>query len=149
MKTFGWFTELYDQVKDKFEFKLRSLELEITESLLAVMKNRNMSRADLAGRLGTSKAAVSKLLNDGSNITLKRLLKISEALDCHLKVEIVPDEEAAIVYELTIPVLFRYGQASSLSEYWIGSMDTGGKINAQADHYESSTTEGRDNASAA
>lgn len=146
MKTFGWFSEIYEQVKDKFEFKLKSLELEITENLLAVMKTRKMSRADLASKLGTSKAAVSKLLNDGSNVTIKRLLKISDALDCEIKIHIVPIEQNASVYEVVIPVFI----SRDAEKYWLGSLDTRGQVIASADYYHGSfSTEGQSDASAA
>jgi transcriptional regulator with XRE-family HTH domain len=93
MKAHGWFAELYEETRDSFEYKLKSLELELTEKILAAMKARGMSRSDLAERLGTSKAAVSKLLNDGSNITVKRLLKISMALGCDLNIDLNPPSE--------------------------------------------------------
>lgn len=104
MKAFGWFAEVYEEVKDSFAFKLKSLELDITEKILEAMKNKNMSRKDLADELGTSKSAVSKLLNNGSNITLKRLLKISMAVGYELKIELVPTNIEKSVYEIDIPL---------------------------------------------
>jgi DNA-binding Xre family transcriptional regulator len=147
MKTYGWFSEIYDRVKDSFEYKLKTLEFEVTEKIVALMSKRNMNRADLAGKLGTSKAAVSKLLNDGSNVTLKRLLKISEALDCEVKVEIVPIEQNASVYEVVIPVFI---SLENSNKYWLGSIDSRGQVRGSADHYHwSFTKEAPDDASAA
>jgi len=131
MKTFGWFSEIYDQVKNTFEFKLKALELGITEKILSVMQQKKITRADLAIKLGTSKAAVSKLLNDGSNITLKRLLKISQALDCDVNVQIVPIAQDAITYEVVIPVFIK----NDLSQYWLGGLGGDGRVSAQADNY--------------
>lgn len=103
MKAHGWFAELCDEVEDSFEYKLKSLELELTEKILAAMKAKGLSRSDLAGRLGTSKAAVSKLLNDGSNITLKRLLKISTAVGYDLIINITPSEEGHSIFNTNMP----------------------------------------------
>lgn len=103
MKAFGWFAELYEEIKDSFEYKLKSLELELTEKILAAMRAKGMSRSDLAGKLGTSKAAVSKLLNDGSNITVKRLLKISIAVGYDLNINLTPSERARSEYKVNMP----------------------------------------------
>ncbi|MHC1725762.1 MAG: helix-turn-helix domain-containing protein [Syntrophobacteraceae bacterium] len=153
MKALGWFSELYDQVKDTFEFKLKTIEMEITEKLIAVMKRRSMSRSDLAGKLGTSKAAVSKLLNDGSNITLRRLLRVSEALDCNLKIEIVPAERYTHIYQIPMPVAQNATQAAlrtpDFRRFWQIEKDDQGQVVSRADSYGQFTIEDPNNASAA
>lgn len=90
MNTHDWFREEWERAKDSFWYKLESLELEVTEKILEIMEQKGMSRSELAQRLGVSKAAVSKLLNSGSNMTLKRLLSISEVLEHDLTVNLVP-----------------------------------------------------------
>jgi transcriptional regulator with XRE-family HTH domain len=45
------------------------------------MKEKGMTRAKLAGLLGVTPAAVTKLLNGNPNFTLKTLLKVADALD--------------------------------------------------------------------
>jgi transcriptional regulator with XRE-family HTH domain len=111
------------------------------------MKKRNINRADLASKLGTSKAAVSKFLNDGSNMTLKRLLKVSDALACEVKVEIIPVEQNASVYELVIPVFI---SLENTNKYWLGSLDSSGQVKGNADVYHGSfITEASHNARAA
>jgi transcriptional regulator with XRE-family HTH domain len=79
-----------EEAEGTFEYKLESLELEVIEKILEIMEAKGISRSELAHRLGVSKAAVSKLFNNGSNMTLKRLLTISEALDHDLTVNLVP-----------------------------------------------------------
>ena len=110
MKLYGWFKDLHDEVKDTFDYKLASLELDITERIIQKMHERNMSRADLAKELGISKAAVSKLFNNGSNLTLKTLLRISEVLQCDLRlrlcepiIKIAAVKKGKIVYPLHFP----------------------------------------------
>jgi transcriptional regulator with XRE-family HTH domain len=102
MKAYGWFKEALEEAEGSFEYKLESLELEVTEKILEIMEAKGVNRSELAQRLGVSKAAVSKLLNDGSNMTLKRLLTISEALGHDLTINLVPSgiqsEEKVVQY---------------------------------------------------
>jgi transcriptional regulator with XRE-family HTH domain len=92
MKAHGWFREELERARDTFEYKLEGLELELTEKVLEIMEQKNISRSQLAELLGVSKAAVSKLFNNGSNMTLKRLLTIAEALGQDLRVDLLPQE---------------------------------------------------------
>jgi len=88
VKAYGWFKEVRDEARDSFEFKLAALKIEVTERILEAMERRDMNRKQLADSLGVSKASVSRLLNNGSNVTLKTLLQIAEALDCDLSIGI-------------------------------------------------------------
>jgi transcriptional regulator with XRE-family HTH domain len=93
MKAYGWFKDAYDEAKDTFEFKLEGLELEITETILGIMDEKGISRSELAKKLGVSKASITKLLNNGSNMTLRRLLSIADALKCNVEINLLPTEE--------------------------------------------------------
>lgn len=88
MEAYGWFNEIRDEARDSFEFKLAALKIEVTERILEAMERRSMNRKQLADSLGVSKASVSRLLNNGSNATLKTLLQIAESLDCDLSIGI-------------------------------------------------------------
>ncbi|MDD4431544.1 MAG: helix-turn-helix transcriptional regulator [Bacteroidales bacterium] len=85
MKAHGWYKEFHNKVKESIEYKVGMRELLITEQIISIMDDLNISRADLAKKLNISKAAVSKFLNNGSNITLQRAVAISEALGCDLE----------------------------------------------------------------
>lgn len=90
MKVYGPFAKIYDKVKDTFEYKLQNLSIELTENVLKIMENKGINRNDLAKKLGVSRASVTQFFNEGSNITIKRLLKISEALDCEIQINLSP-----------------------------------------------------------
>ena len=90
MKAYGWFRKALEEAEGTFEYKLEGLELEVTERILQVMQDQGITRSELAQRLNVTKAAVSKLLNDGSNMTLKRLLAVAEALNQELRVDLQP-----------------------------------------------------------
>lgn len=128
MKAFGWFAELYDEVKDGFEFKLKTLEIDVTEKILQAMKNRGINKKGLADKMGTSKATVSKLLNNGSNITLRRLLRISEAIECDLRLDLIP--KGVSFYEIRVPITVAHrGSEAKVTgipdtyRYWVEDAD--------------------------
>jgi transcriptional regulator with XRE-family HTH domain len=58
------------------------------------MKERGMNAAELARRMGTSKAYVSQLL-DGGNFTLLTMVKVAMALDTVVRVQLEGRDERA------------------------------------------------------
>lgn len=66
-------------------FQRERLETELTEMICRIMKEQNVSRAELARRLGTSRSYVTKVLRDGSNMTLKSVSDIFFALNRSLR----------------------------------------------------------------
>jgi DNA-binding Xre family transcriptional regulator len=87
MKAMGWFKDAHENARDTFDYKLAGLELDVSENILEIMERKNVIRSELPGKLGVSKAAVSKLFNNGSNMTLRTLLKITDALDCDVGIK--------------------------------------------------------------
>lgn len=84
-KTF--FENYLENIKDDFDYKLESLSLDVTEKILETMEKKNISRKQLADSIGVNRSSVSRLLNQGSNITIKRLLAIAEALDHEISID--------------------------------------------------------------
>ena len=68
------------------EFQRGRLELELTELICRLMEERKISRAELSRRIGTSRANVTQLLRDGSNMTVKTISDIFFALGSSLRV---------------------------------------------------------------
>ncbi len=90
-----WFEKDLDEIRDTFDYRLADLEFELTENIASLMLERGINKAELARRLGTSRAAVTMFLRDGSNLTLKRMLRVADALDAELAVRIAPRETMA------------------------------------------------------
>ena len=89
METYGWFKEEYEKAKDTFEFKLESLEIVLIEKIIERMDECNISRSELATRLNKSKAYISKIFNNGSNLTLKSILALAEAVECTISIDLI------------------------------------------------------------
>jgi transcriptional regulator with XRE-family HTH domain len=77
----------------------RATETQIDEETLALvtrltneiswyMRERGLSRAELASRMGVSPGRVSQILSGGENLTLRTLAALSTALDAHFGIEL-------------------------------------------------------------
>jgi transcriptional regulator with XRE-family HTH domain len=77
----------------------RATEAQIDEEQLALvtqltnevswhMRERGITRADLAARMGVSPGRVSQILGGGENLTLRTLAALSTALDARLSLEL-------------------------------------------------------------
>lgn len=63
---------------------------DFTEEVIETMARRGVSRSELARRLGTSKAYVTKLLGGDANFTLMTMVKLALALGAELRVHLAP-----------------------------------------------------------
>lgn len=86
-----WFKEKLDQFKDDVEFLTEKTILDFTEQVVASMEAQGISRAELAKRLGVSKAFITKLLNGNPNLTIKTMVSLSKTLHCDLDIELCPE----------------------------------------------------------
>jgi transcriptional regulator with XRE-family HTH domain len=77
----------------------RVTETKIDEEMLAVvtrvtnevswyMRERGLTRADLASRMGVSPGRVSQILGGGENLTLRTLAALSTALDARFDIQL-------------------------------------------------------------
>jgi len=74
------FSRLYNQER---------VILEITEALCSYMDDANISRVELAHRLGKHKSFISQVLNGGRNLTLRTLADFLWALNCEARFGLV------------------------------------------------------------
>ena len=75
-----WFKEELESARNTFEFRLEKILLQLGEDICQLMSDQGFSRAEVAARLGVSRAYVTKVLNGNPNLTIKTLLKLSDAL---------------------------------------------------------------------
>ena len=77
----------------------RATDTQIDEEMLALvtqltneinwhMRERGLSRADLAARMGVSPGRVSQILGGGENLTLRTLAALSTALDARFDIQL-------------------------------------------------------------
>lgn len=88
----------YKDVKKRFladpefrkEYEALGPEFELIESIISRRMELKMSQEELAAKVGTGQAAISRLESGNANPTLASLAEIAEALDAELRIELKP-----------------------------------------------------------
>src|SRR6266571_1109100 len=96
MKAGTWFTDKLNEFEGDQGFRTEEVIIDFTEKVVAAMQERNMSRVELAQRLGVSKAFVTKLLNGNPNLTIRTMVSIADALECKLLIDIPPCPKSSL-----------------------------------------------------
>ena len=83
------FEQFLENSANRSMFEQEKLFVEITELLANAMESQRVSRAELAKRLGKSKAFVTQVLRGRHNMTLRTLADLFNAMDCRVLVDAV------------------------------------------------------------
>lgn len=74
----------------QIEDELLALITQLTNEINWHMRQRGLTRADLAARMGVSPGRVSQILGGGENLTLRTLAALSAALEARFDLELSP-----------------------------------------------------------
>jgi len=85
-----WFQDELETSRKTFEYRLEKILIQLGEDICRLMRDQQISRAEVAERLGVSRAYVTRVLNGNPNLTIKTLLKLSDALGHELAIHFVP-----------------------------------------------------------
>lgn len=72
--------------------------VDIGAEIAGARASRNISQKELAKKLGLDQSDVSKIERGVSNISMKTLRKIADALDCKINIELEPKESGRNQY---------------------------------------------------
>jgi transcriptional regulator with XRE-family HTH domain len=95
MSSRGYMIEHYGHLLDTPEAMAEGLTLDATEALCEMMEEAKLSRADLAKKMGVSKAYITQLLSGSRNMTLQTLATAAFHCGRKIKVQYVPLEQEA------------------------------------------------------
>lgn len=70
----------------EFEFDL--LAIDIGERMVERMEQLSMTRTELAGKIGVSKARISQILSGNDNLTLKSLVAVANGLESRIELRL-------------------------------------------------------------
>ena len=90
--------ELHEKFKDDPVYRAECLYNDITARILDYMEEHDISRADLARKMGVSEARVSAVFGQTQNFTLQTLAKMAVALRIELGV-VVREEKTPTRHE--------------------------------------------------
>jgi len=75
-------------VETQIDDEMLALITQLTNEINWYMRERGLTRADLAARMGVSPGRVSQILGGGENLTLRTLAALSTALEARFDVEL-------------------------------------------------------------
>jgi len=88
----SWYEAQRTQFQNDPDYCAEGLKLDFAEEVGRLMDEKKMSRAELARRLGTSPAYVTKILHWTANLTLVSMSKIALAFDTRVALALVPKD---------------------------------------------------------
>lgn len=84
------FADLFREAESHHDFWEEQAIITFTEDLCLAMERVGVSRAELARRLGTSQAYVTKILRGNANFTLRTMARIALALGLEFRTHLAP-----------------------------------------------------------
>lgn len=84
-KTTRTFGELFHRAEQHDEYWVARASLAFTESVSQLLEAQHLSRAELARRMGTSTAYVTKMLRGDVNFTLRTMVRVSRVLSAEFR----------------------------------------------------------------
>jgi len=87
------FANLVNSQKQDGSLQIDEAKLELSEQIFNAMESEGVTEAELARRLGTSRAYINKVLQGATNFTIETLVKIGLALDCEFRFEFIPNNQ--------------------------------------------------------
>ena len=86
----GTFRDMLRRLHESGHLFTESAKQEVAENIFLAMQREDVSRADLARRLGKSRAYVTQILQGGVNFTIESLVRIAIVLNCELDLRLNP-----------------------------------------------------------
>jgi len=93
MKKYKSFRQIWQELEQSESFEAEKKILEFTTELYQLMKDRKISKKELAKRLNTSQAYVTKIFRGNANFTIQTMTRLVKALDGELHIHITPKEQ--------------------------------------------------------
>ncbi len=83
-------TENMQDVTGDPDFLMEKLKVDFLHEVGVIMERESITSAELARRMGVSRARVTKVLNDTDNFQMGTMARISAALNCGMELRLVP-----------------------------------------------------------
>ena len=94
-KQAGWYRELTREFEKDPEYWVEYLKLAFSEDVGRLMDEQGLNKADLARKLDSSRAYVTRLFRGSFNPTIETLVKVALALDARVALHLHPRQTDA------------------------------------------------------
>ena len=84
------FSQLFAEARQQDDYWTEGLIVELTEELARWMKEKKISRSELATRIGHSPAYVTKVLRGDANFTAATMAKLARAVGAEVRIHLAP-----------------------------------------------------------
>lgn len=89
------FQRLLDEARKQDDYWIHDAIHEFTEGLYSLMVRRDVSKSELARRIDSSPAYITKVMRGNTNFTLASMVRLVRALGGQVKVNVCADEDWA------------------------------------------------------
>jgi transcriptional regulator with XRE-family HTH domain len=105
-----WYEEMRKGFDNDPDYWAEGLKLDFAEEVGRLMEEQKVSRAELARRLGTSPAYVTKILHWTANLTLTSMSKIALAFGSRVHLSLAPKNAPPAKRAAAVPATHRRGR---------------------------------------
>ena len=88
METNRSFPQLFEEARRHHDYWTEGVTVEFTEELARWMKEKNVSRNELAVRIGHSPAYIKKVLCGDINLTVSMMARLANALGAEVQIKL-------------------------------------------------------------
>jgi transcriptional regulator with XRE-family HTH domain len=85
------FAAMVEEMQRSAQLDLEGAKVQIAEEIHLAMERQGVTKVELAKRLDTSRAYVTKILQGTANFTIESLTKIARCLGCSWEVKLAPN----------------------------------------------------------
>jgi transcriptional regulator with XRE-family HTH domain len=85
-----------EAIEARVDEELSLLVTQLMNEINWHMRERGLTRADLASRMGVSPGRISQVLSGGENLTLRTLASLATALDARFEMDLRPRESGTV-----------------------------------------------------
>ena len=89
------FQKLLEEARQGDDYWIADAQIAFTEQLHELMERRQITKSELARRIGSSPAYITKVLRGSTNFTLASMVRLVRALDGDLQIAIRTDDKHA------------------------------------------------------
>ena len=94
------FERLFDKARRRDSYWTAFAVHDFTEDLHRLMVNKSITKAELARRIGTSNAYITKVMRGNANFTIDSMVRLTRALGANLHIQTVDQEHEARFFEI-------------------------------------------------